>query len=158
MRLSKALDDPTATADKLANVIRSDPALTARVLKVANSASLGHTRNIETISQAVVVIGTTRLRHVALAASVFGVFRGIPAQLLDMQSFWKHSIAVGLAAEGIGGSPYGPGTLTGPDGSRQPSEVELATARNLGKRLAHVAGHLKELRSGAAHRQAHGLS
>ena len=51
-----------------------------------------------------------------------------------------------LAAEGIGGSPYGPGTLTGPDGSRQPSEVELATARNLGKRLAHVAGHLKELR------------
>jgi NAD(P)H dehydrogenase (quinone) len=63
-----------------------------------------------------------------------------------------------LAAEGIGGSPYGPGTLTGPDGSRQPSEVELATARNLGKRLAHVAGHLKELRSGAAHRQAHGLS
>jgi hypothetical protein len=36
--------------------------------------------------------------------------------------------------------------------------VELATARNLGKRLAHVAGHLKELRSGAAHRQAHGLS
>jgi HD-like signal output (HDOD) protein len=102
MRLSKMLDDPTATADKLANVIRSDPALTARVLKVANSATLGHTRNIETISQAVVVIGTTRLRHVALAASVFGVFRGIPAQLLDMQSFWKHSIAVGLAAEGIG--------------------------------------------------------
>src|SRR5918996_3539841 len=55
-----------------------------------------------------------------------------------------------LAAEGIGGSPYGPGTLTGPDGSRQPSEVELATARNLGRRLALVAGRLKEMRRSPA--------
>jgi NAD(P)H dehydrogenase (quinone) len=51
-----------------------------------------------------------------------------------------------LAADGIGGSPYGPGTVTGPDGSREPTEVELATARNLGSRLARVAGRLKELR------------
>ena len=51
-----------------------------------------------------------------------------------------------LAADGIGGSPYGPGTVTSPDGSRQPTEVELATARNLGSRLAYVAAGLKELR------------
>lgn len=51
-----------------------------------------------------------------------------------------------LAAEGIGGSPYGPGTVTAPDGSRQPTEVELATGRSLGNRLAYVAAGLKELR------------
>ena len=101
-RLSSALVDPAATADKLSSVIRTDPALTARVLKVANSAALGHTRNIETIAQAVVVVGNTRLRHIALASSVFGIFRGIPPELLDVASFWKHSMAVGLAAEGIG--------------------------------------------------------
>ena len=55
-----------------------------------------------------------------------------------------------LAAEGIGGSPYGPGTVTAPDGSRQPTEVELATARNLGRRLTHVAGRLRKLRGSAA--------
>ena len=48
-----------------------------------------------------------------------------------------------LVTDGIGGSPYGPGTLAGTDGSRQPVEAELTTARNLGSRLARVAGCLK---------------
>ena len=51
-----------------------------------------------------------------------------------------------LVTDGIGGSPYGPGTLAGTDGSRQPVEAELTTARNLGSRLARVAGRLKNLR------------
>jgi hypothetical protein len=50
-----------------------------------------------------------------------------------------------LVTDGIGGSPYGPGTLAGTDGSRQPVEAELTTARNLGSRLARVAGRLKDL-------------
>jgi NAD(P)H dehydrogenase (quinone) len=57
-----------------------------------------------------------------------------------------------LVTEGIGGSPYGPGTLAGPDGSRQPVESELTTARNLGSRVARVAARLKDLR---ATRQGH---
>jgi hypothetical protein len=48
-------------------------------------------------------------------------------------------------SESIGGSPYGPGTLAGTDGSRQAVEAELTTARNLGSRLAR-AGRLKDLR------------
>ena len=51
-----------------------------------------------------------------------------------------------LTVEGTGGSPYGPGTLAGPDGSRQPTELELTTARNLGSRVARVAAQLKALR------------
>ncbi len=51
-----------------------------------------------------------------------------------------------LVTDGIGGSPYGPGTLAGPDGSRQPVESELTTARNLGTRVARVAKRLKDLR------------
>ena len=51
-----------------------------------------------------------------------------------------------LVTDGIGGSPYGPGTLAGPDGSRQPVDSELTTARNLGSRVAKVAARLKALR------------
>ena len=58
-----------------------------------------------------------------------------------------------LAAEGIGGSPYGPGTVTGQDGSRQPAEVELATAHSLGRRVTHLARLLKELRRNAIEEQ-----
>jgi len=55
-----------------------------------------------------------------------------------------------LVTDGIGGSPYGPGTLAGTDGSRQSVEAELTTARNLGSRLARVAGRLKDLRVSSA--------
>jgi NAD(P)H dehydrogenase (quinone) len=51
-----------------------------------------------------------------------------------------------FGAEGRGGSPYGAGTIAGPDGSRQPSEAELAIARNFGRRLAAMAGALKPVR------------
>lgn len=58
-----------------------------------------------------------------------------------------------LVTDGIGGSPYGPGTLAGPDGSRQPVESELTTARNLGSRVAKVAARLKDLRQKQDHGQ-----
>lgn len=51
-----------------------------------------------------------------------------------------------MVTDGVGGSPYGPGTLAGGDGSRQPVESELKTARNLGSRVAKVAVRLKDLR------------
>ncbi len=52
-----------------------------------------------------------------------------------------------LVTDGIGGSPYGPGTLSAGDNSRQPVESELTTARNLGSRIARVAERLKTLRA-----------
>lgn len=58
-----------------------------------------------------------------------------------------------FGAEGRGGSPYGPGTVAGPDGSRQPVEAELQTARNLGARVAHVAAALRPVRLKEAHGQ-----
>ena len=50
-----------------------------------------------------------------------------------------------LTTDGIGGSPYGPATLAGGDGSRQPVEEELLSARNLGRRVANVSARLKGL-------------
>jgi NAD(P)H dehydrogenase (quinone) len=58
-----------------------------------------------------------------------------------------------MVTDGIGGSPYGPGTLAGSDGSRQPVESELLTARNLGSRVTRVAERLKSLRQTVEHGQ-----
>jgi NAD(P)H dehydrogenase (quinone) len=56
-----------------------------------------------------------------------------------------------LVTDGIGGSPYGPGTLAGPDGARQPVDAELTTARNLGSRLARVGSRLKGMGRADSH-------
>lgn len=53
-----------------------------------------------------------------------------------------------LTTEAVGGSPYGPSTIAGGDGSQQPKDADLTTARNLGSRIAKVAARLKDLRDG----------
>ena len=58
-----------------------------------------------------------------------------------------------FGVEGRGGSPYGPGTIAGGDGSRQPSDNELQTARNLGIRIAKAAAGLRSLRQTQPHGQ-----
>jgi NAD(P)H dehydrogenase (quinone) len=58
-----------------------------------------------------------------------------------------------MVTDGIGGTPYGPSTIAGGDGSRQPVEPELVTARNLGNRVARVAARLKGVRQETAHGQ-----
>jgi NAD(P)H dehydrogenase (quinone) len=61
-----------------------------------------------------------------------------------------------LTADAIGGSPYGPGTIAGPDGGRQPAEAEFVTARNLGSRIAKVAARLRDLQDRDEHGQQNG--
>ncbi|HEX8696700.1 MAG TPA: NAD(P)H:quinone oxidoreductase [Longimicrobium sp.] len=56
-----------------------------------------------------------------------------------------------MVTDGVGGSPYGPGTLAGPDGSRQPVESELTSARNLGSRVAKASALLRQLRASDPH-------
>lgn len=51
-----------------------------------------------------------------------------------------------LVVDAVGGSPYGPSTLAGVDGSLQPADSDLLTARNLGKRVARAADLLKPMR------------
>lgn len=54
-----------------------------------------------------------------------------------------------MVTDGVGGSPYGPGTLAGGDGSRQPVDSELQTAHNLGSRVARVAEALRGMPRGS---------
>ncbi|PSL42444.1 NAD(P)H dehydrogenase (quinone) [Salsuginibacillus halophilus] len=49
-----------------------------------------------------------------------------------------------LTTDGIGGSPYGPSTVAGPDGSNQPDEREFTMAERLGERVANVASKLHD--------------
>lgn len=86
----------------IAKIIREDPGLTARLLRIVNSAFYNFPSKVETISQAVTIIGTQQLGALALATSVLQMFKGLPEDLVTMNSFWRHSVACGLAARVIG--------------------------------------------------------
>lgn len=98
VRINELVEDSSSTADQIAHVITQDVALTARLLRVANSPLYGLSTQIDTVSRAVTVLGTQQVRDLALATSACKTFTGIPNNLVSMESFWEHSILCALSA------------------------------------------------------------
>ena len=102
-RLRETLDDPDTTFDDLSAVIMTDTAMSARLLKIVNSAFYGFDDKVDTLTHALNIVGTEQLTDLALAAIVTSTFKGIPRDLINMETFWMHSIACGIAARKIAG-------------------------------------------------------
>ena len=114
------INDPLSSAKDLKDIIEIDPPLTAKVLKVANSAYYYHPRKISEIQYAIIWIGFDVLKEIALSQKVWEVFDqnesigGYSRNLL-----WKHSVAVALLGKMIcrrefgerGDSAYAAGLL-----------------------------------------------
>ncbi|HEY8965865.1 MAG TPA: HDOD domain-containing protein [Candidatus Methylacidiphilales bacterium] len=98
IEIKREVDNPYSSITQIGEVISRDQSLTARLLRLANSAFFGFPRRIETISEAVSVIGLKQVRDLALCTKVIEMFNGIPPQLFDTTAFWKHSIGCGIAA------------------------------------------------------------
>jgi HD-like signal output (HDOD) protein len=93
-------DDDSAGANELSDVIMKDPALSARVLRIANSPFYGSVREIATINQAVVTLGMRAVKALVLTAGLYQFFddkKGI----VDRQRFWRHSLEVAIASREI---------------------------------------------------------
>ena len=78
-----------------------DPSLTLHLLKIVNSAFYGFRGEIESVCHAMGVVGTEQLMQLVLATTVIEQFKGIPKDLVDMNYFWRHSVACGLSARAI---------------------------------------------------------
>ncbi|MGD0281495.1 MAG: HDOD domain-containing protein [Dissulfurispiraceae bacterium] len=103
LRLNDVINDLRSSVTDIGNLISEDQGLTVRMLKLANSPLYGFPSKIETISKAVLVIGTKQIRDLSLATSIIRVFEGIPEEFITMESFWRHSIACGVIARIIAG-------------------------------------------------------
>ncbi|MFN8009029.1 MAG: HDOD domain-containing protein [Terriglobia bacterium] len=97
-RLNAAVNDPRASFTDISRIISEDPSLTARLLRIVNSALYSLPTKIETILRAVTIVGTQQVRDLALATSVVQLFKGIPEDLISMESFWRHSLACGVTS------------------------------------------------------------
>jgi len=97
-RINEAVNNPRSSMHEIGRIISEDAGLTARLLMLVNSAFFSLPQRIDSITQAITIVGTQQLRDLALATSVIKLFKGIPSDLVDMERFWKHSIGVGIAA------------------------------------------------------------
>ena len=102
-RLNQAILDPDCTFDNIGDIISSDASITTRLLRIVNSAYYGFSNRVETVTHALTVIGTDQLSQLVLATAVMSRFKGIPQEIYDVESFWRHSLACGLAARSLAG-------------------------------------------------------
>jgi HD-like signal output (HDOD) protein/nitrogen-specific signal transduction histidine kinase len=93
-----------ASVQDLAGIIEQDPGLTTRLLKLVNTAFYAHRREVSSISQAIVILGSKKLRMMALSMSLRGAFPLGRVDGMDYEAFWKNSLYRALIAQGLGHS------------------------------------------------------
>ena len=101
LRLDEAISSPRCSIGDIGDILQDDTALCSRLLRIANSPFYSFPSKIDTITRALTLVGTQQLRDLVLATSVMKVFRDIPADLINMEMFWRHCIATGVAARVI---------------------------------------------------------
>jgi len=77
MRIARMVEDPNSSATDIGREISNDAALTARVLRIANSAAYGQNRKIATVSRAITVLGVRQVRDLTVGLTAVRAFDGI---------------------------------------------------------------------------------
>lgn len=98
LELISILNNPSADIRKAAEPIRTDPALTVRVLQMCNSPLFGRHSRVMSIEQAAALLGAERLRSLAMTSALQGfVGQSLPKDQLN--SFWKHSVLAAMLSK-----------------------------------------------------------
>ncbi|MCD4754367.1 MAG: HDOD domain-containing protein [Deltaproteobacteria bacterium] len=102
------LDSISSSAQTMEKIIREDPVLTTKMLRIANSPYYGLRREVSSIARAVVILGFEEVRSIAIGLSLTGIFSNdLGFEEFDTKGIWLHSIGVAkvskMLAEDISG-------------------------------------------------------
>jgi len=90
-KLNTLSDNDKSSVQEMAKIVSSDQALSARILRLANSPSYGFYR-VSTISNAMILLGVNVVKSLALSSSIFAIMEK------ERIGLWEHSLGVGVAA------------------------------------------------------------
>lgn len=94
-QVNKVITNPNTSAYQIGAIISEDPALSAKILKLTNSAFYGLSRTVTSVKQAIVILGLDVVKSLVLSASVFETFS--KRNVIDkgfLDQFWRHSLLV----------------------------------------------------------------
>lgn len=104
LRILETMSGADPSAGAIEEIVAADQALTAKVLRVVNSAYYGLARQISSVGQAVVILGLQQVRNVALAVGAASTFKpASPKHAAIMGQFWTHSFATSATATLLAG-------------------------------------------------------
>lgn len=101
IKILKLYEDPNISARSLEHIIEQDPAMAAKVLRVAGSSMYGM-KSVTTVNRALSVLGMNTLRSIAISLAYQQILSGRGQRpAFDHLALWRHSLAVGIGARGL---------------------------------------------------------
>lgn len=101
LKVNELVADDSTSLEQIALVIIRDPNLTARILKLANSAFYGLPGRVDTVTRAVMLLGMAEIHKIVLAVCAVQSFSRLASSVTNMNSFWRHGVYTGLVAQAI---------------------------------------------------------
>lgn len=96
-KLLKSFDNDNVSLGDLTHLVGQDQTLSAKVLRMANSARFAPPRSITALNDAAACLGMRNLRDLTLSAAMTGAFPDLPG--LDRLQFWRNNLATGVYAQ-----------------------------------------------------------
>jgi putative nucleotidyltransferase with HDIG domain len=99
IQVNDLLADEHSGADEIGSIIEQDPALTATLLKLANSSMYGVGAEVDTVAKAFMRVGSNEIQQLTFGICASSAFDGISNEIISVQDFWRHSLLCGTAAK-----------------------------------------------------------
>ncbi len=99
IKILQAVRQDDNSFKELAEIVMADPALVARIMKLANSSLYGLSKRVDSLAQATVLIGTQNLKNIALSFAIVQDFQEARQGSFDVNLFWRRAISTAVAAE-----------------------------------------------------------
>ncbi len=97
--LLKAVNDPDSSAADVGRIVAQDASLSAKIIRLANSAYYGIPRSVTNVNNAVVILGLKVINVIVLSLTVFDMFPSNGKKpLFDRRNFWRHCLCCGALA------------------------------------------------------------
>ena len=97
-RVRSVIERPDSFALDVAREISCDPGLTTRLLRVANGAYYGMSRKVDSVMDAIAILGVNQIQHIVFATSITMAFDGVAPPLMNMRRFWRTSLYRGIVS------------------------------------------------------------
>jgi len=102
-QILKTIQDKESSLNDLEKIISMDPALTSKLLRIANSAFYALPYEISNVNRALSILGTNVIKNIALSFVIAGNLRGESDSSFDFEYFWRRSVTAAVAAELVTG-------------------------------------------------------
>ena len=101
LEIAEALQSPLTSSDRIAEIASKDPALSAKLLQISNSAFFGFSRKVFTVEEAVQMLGVGVIQSLAMAVPLFTAFDRKKCPGFQIDQMWEHSAEVASLARRI---------------------------------------------------------